>query len=383
MASTCFAITGGSGYIGLRLARRLKTLDQSAQVLLLDIQPPLIDESEHSCDTDRLVYRHCDLRSLASVRQALADVTCVFHLASYGMSGREMLNAKMIYEVNVCGTENVLRACVEYGIKKLIYCSTYNAIYTGDRELVGVTEDQCSYPSEKCFFDNYSRTKSLAEQLVLKASSSKLHTVAIRPAAIYGDGEARHLPRILNLVQQGLAFFAVGHEGILCDWLYADNLIEALILAEKSLPTHSGEAYFISDDHPVNNFQFLAQLTEGLGYKNCFTFYIPTSLMFYLGHMIELVHNVFARHVYNFAPFLTRAEVLKVGVTHYADISKAKRLLGYQVKVTPDEGMRRCVRWFDQHGYRKQKSKDTYGYIWLLIGCLLLLFIIFVSSIVR
>ena len=380
MATACFAITGGSGYIGLRLARRLLTLDQSAQVLLLDIRPPLIDEDDHS---DRLTYRHCDLRSASSVHQALADASCIFHLASYGMSGREMLNKPMIYQVNVTGTENVVRACLEHGIQKLIYCSTYNAIYTGDRELLSVTEDQCSYPPERCFFDNYSRTKSLAEQIVLKANSSKLHTAAIRPAAIYGDGEARHLPRILNLVQRGLAFFAIGHEGILCDWVYADNLIEALVLAEKSLPTHSGEAYFISDDHPVNNFQFLSQLTEGLGYKNCFAFYIPTPLMFYLGYTIELMHNLFARHVYNFAPFLTRAEVLKVGVTHYASISKAKQLLGYQVKVAPDEAMRRCIRWFDQHGYHKQRSKDRHAHLWLLIGSLLFLFIVFVSSVLR
>lgn len=367
MATPCFAITGGCGYIGLRLARYLREINDSNIVVLLDIRPPSFDKQ----DKNRLIYRYCDLRSYKSVYDGLLDVTCVFHLASYGMSGREMLNSRMIYDVNVNGTENIINACIKHGINKIIYCSTYNAVYTGKKELINVTEDQCLYPTEDKYCDNYSRTKSLAEQKILKACSSTLHTVAIRPAAIYGDGELRHLPRILNLVRQGLAFFAIGHENILCDWVYADNLVYALILAEKSIPKYSGEVYFISDDHPVNNFHFLSQLTKGLGYNYCFAFYIPTIFMFYLGYIIEILHDFFAIYIYNFDPFLTRAEVLKVGVTHYANITKAKKLLNYQVKVTPDEAMQRCVKWFEQHGYKKKTSHKLF---WLLTLIILLIF---------
>jgi nucleoside-diphosphate-sugar epimerase len=373
MATSCFAITGGCGYIGLRLARYLLEIDHLNTVVLLDIHPPSFDKQ----DLSRLTYHYCDLRSYKSVYEALSNATCVFHLASYGMSGREMLNKSMIYEVNVNGTENVINACIQHKIKKIIYCSTYNAVYTGNKELIGVTEDECSYPPQDTFCDNYSRTKSLAEQTILKACSSTLHTVAIRPAAIYGDGELRHLPRILNLVRQGLAFFAIGHENVLCDWIYADNLVYALVLAEKSLPKYSGEVYFISDDHPVNNFQFLSQLTKGLGYDYCFAFYIPTFIMFYFGYTIEIIHQLFAKYIYNFSPFLTRAEVLKVGVTHYAHIIKAKKLLCYQVKVKPDEAMQRCIKWFDEHGYKKKISQNNHRIFWLLLASLIILLIFY------
>ena len=371
MLAPCFAITGGCGYIGLRLARYLLQINDINTVVLLDIRPPSLEPID---DSRRLIYRSCDLRSYSSVQAGLLNTTCVFHLASYGMSGREMLNHTMIYEVNVKGTEHVINACLEHGIDKLIYCSTYNAVYTGMKELISVTEDQCSYPTEENYCDHYSRTKSIAEQLVLKASSTKLHTVAIRPAAIYGDGEMRHLPRILDLVRQGLAFFAIGHENVFCDWVYADNLVSALVLAEQSLPKYSGEVYFISDDHPVNNFQFLSQLTTGLGYEHCFGFYIPTFIMFYLGYLIEIIHHLIARRIYNFAPFLTRAEVLKVGVTHYANITKAKKLLGYQVQISPDEAMQRCIKWFDEHGYRTKKSRhSSLQSLWLLLVVVIIL----------
>ena len=376
MATSHFAITGGCGYIGLRLARYLLETSQANHVYLLDIRPPTDDEVSLTSNASRLIFRHCDLRSEQSVVEALVDTTCVFHLASYGMSGREMLNTSMIYDVNVIGTENVIKACVKHRIHKLVYCSTYNAVYTGKKELRGVIEAQCSYPCSNDYYDNYSRTKSLAEQMVLKSTSPDLYTAAIRPAAIYGDGELRHLPRILNLVRQGLAFFAVGHENVLCDWVYADNLVHALVLAAESLPKHSGEAYFVSDDNPVNNFHFLAQLTEGLGYANCFTFYVPTVIMFYFGYLIEIIHNLVAKHIYNFAPFLTRAEVLKVGVTHYANIDKAKTLLGYQVQVSSDKAMQRCIKWYDEHGYRNRTNRNNETFSWRLIVSLIVLVVL-------
>ena len=294
--ASCSAITGGCGYIGLRLARFLLDKDPSNTVLLLDVRPPDVE-----LDATRLTYRHCDIRNAHSVNDALASATCVYHLASYGMSGREVLNGPMIYEVNVVGTENILQACRQHGIAKVIFCSTYNTIYTGQRELIDVTEDQCSYPDLTAYCDEYSRTKALAEQAVLKANSSELGTVIIRPAAIYGDGEGRHLPRILTMARQGLAFFSVGDATVRCDWVYADNLVSALVLAEESLPKHAGEVYFISDDHPVNNFQFLSQLTQGLGYESCFTLSTSTTVMFYLALAIEMIHGLLARYIYDFA----------------------------------------------------------------------------------
>ncbi|CAF4759518.1 unnamed protein product, partial [Rotaria socialis] len=106
MTSPCFAITGGCGFIGLRLARYLLEIDSSTRVLLLDIRPPSNDEQQYISDSNRSVYRFCDMRSYDSVYSALSNATCVFHLASYGMSGREMLNTSMIFDVNVVGTEN-------------------------------------------------------------------------------------------------------------------------------------------------------------------------------------------------------------------------------------------------------------------------------------
>lgn len=84
-----------------------------------------------------------------------------------------------------------------------------------------------------------------------------IYTCAIRPAAIYGPGEERHLPRIVFLAKLGLLPFVIGESSVKSDWIYVDNLVLALILASMGLlddipgksgrPIAAGQAYFVSD----------------------------------------------------------------------------------------------------------------------------------------
>jgi hypothetical protein len=84
-----------------------------------------------------------------------------------------------------------------------------------------------------------------------------LYTCAVRPAAIYGPGEERHLPRIVSLAKKGLLPFKIGEASVKTDWVYVDNLVLALILASMGLlddipgkekhPIAAGQPYFVSD----------------------------------------------------------------------------------------------------------------------------------------
>lgn len=90
-----------------------------------------------------------------------------------------------------------------------------------------------------------------------RKNKGKLYTCAIRPAAIYGPGEERHLPRIMKLAKLGLLPFKIGGTSVKSDWVYVDNLVLALLLASMGLlddipgreghPIAAGQPYFISD----------------------------------------------------------------------------------------------------------------------------------------
>ncbi|KAK5873625.1 hypothetical protein PBY51_018650 [Eleginops maclovinus] len=103
-----FLITGGCGYFGYRLACSLHK--KGAKIILFDTISPKQELPED------IVFVQGDIREYAQVEKAIAGVDCVFHLASYGMSGREQLNRHLIEAVNVQGTQNVLQACIEHGV---------------------------------------------------------------------------------------------------------------------------------------------------------------------------------------------------------------------------------------------------------------------------
>lgn len=351
-----FLITGGGGYFGFRLACAL--LKTSSKVVLFDVSAPIQDLPEG------LIFMQADIRDYAQVEKAVRGSHCVFHIASYGMSGREQLNRKLIEEVNVKGTENILRACVAHGVPRLIYTSTFNVVFGGQEIKNG--DESLPYLPLHLHPDHYSRTKSIAEMQVLKANNSALNnstgvlrTCALRPAGIYGPGEQRHLPRIVSYIENGIFRFVYGDPDSLVEFVHVDNLVSAHLLAadaltEKQQCRAAGQAYFISDGSPVNNFEFFRPLVEGLGYSFP-TLRLPLLMIYLFAFLTEMVHFVVGR-IYNFQPLLTRTEVYKTGVTHYFSMRKAREELGYEPKLYDLEDV---VQWFRARGHGKKRSRSS------------------------
>ncbi|KAK9543002.1 hypothetical protein VZT92_000816 [Zoarces viviparus] len=353
-----FLITGGCGYFGYRLACSLHV--QGAKIILFDTVPPKQEVPED------FIFVQGDIREYAQVEEAVAGTDCVFHVASYGMSGREQLNRHLIEAVNVEGTENVLRACVEHGVPRLVYTSTFNVVFGG--QVIENGDESLPYLPLHLHPDHYSRTKSLAEMAVLNADgtalkdgSGVLRCCALRPAGIYGPGEQRHLPRIVGYIEKGIFRFVYGDPGSLVEFVHVDNLVSAHKLAAEALASEkqhrsAGQAYFISDGRPVNNFEFFRPLVEGLGYpfpKLC----LPFSLIYFVAFLTEMIHHLIGPF-YNFQPLLTRTEVYKTGVTHYFSMAKAKAELGYE----PQEyNLDEVVQWFRSRGHGRKSHSSPLG----------------------
>ncbi|XP_029000430.1 short-chain dehydrogenase/reductase family 42E member 1 [Betta splendens] len=346
-----FLITGGCGYFGYRLACSL--FKEGAKVILFDRAPPSQDTPEG------ILFVQGDVRDYAQVEEAVAGVDCVFHIASYGMSGREQLNRRLIEAVNVGGTRNVLKACVARRVSRLVYTSTFNVVFGG--QVIENGDERLPYLPLHLHPDHYSRTKSLAEMAVLQADgtalrggSGLLRTCALRPAGIYGPGEQRHLPRVVGYIEKGLFRFVYGKPSSLVEFVHVDNLVSAHQLAAQALAPErqhcsAGQAYFISDGRPVNNFEFFRPLVEGLGYAFPTT-RLPVSLVYFLAFLTELIHRLVGPF-YNFQPLLTRTEVYKTGVTHYFSVAKAKAELGYEPR---EHDLDEVVRWFRSRGHGKK-----------------------------
>jgi len=365
-----FLIVGGAGFVGCNLARELHAL--SCDVCIFDVMPIPHEYLDYAR------YRKGDVKDKNDLRDVIFEFSpqVIVHLASWGMSGSPMLNP-MCQTINVQGVAALIEVCIECSISKLIYTSSYNVIFGGE-EIKSGDETMDYFPIDK-HTDYYSKSKCQAEQLVLNANGKKLgndkllSTLVLRPAAIYGEGERRHFPRIIKLMDNGLFKFTVGNATV--DWVHINNLTQAFILATDKLVSindpkqvPSGCSYFISDDSPIHSWEFLRPLAEA---NDCEypTICIPVYIMIYFAIICELFHKLFKSFGLYIEPFCTQAEVLKVGITHYFSIQKAKNDFGYHPRINSIDGAKRVANY-----YKKKLHNDNY---FRLPSLLLMFFIIF------
>uniref|UniRef100_A0A3Q0TCG6 Short chain dehydrogenase/reductase family 42E, member 2 n=1 Tax=Amphilophus citrinellus TaxID=61819 RepID=A0A3Q0TCG6_AMPCI len=320
-------VTGGGGYFGFRLGKQLAS--EGFSVIFLDLNKP-------PCDIPNgAIFYQSDILDYSSLYKVCEGVDCMFHTAAYGMSGPEQLRKKQVESVNIGGTNNVIN-CKERSIPRLVYTSTINVVFAG-KPIVDGDEASVPYVPLNAHIDHYSRTKAIAEQMVLAANGCPLkggllRTCVLRPCGIYGSEERRHLHR-MN-VERRLFSFRFGDPQAQMNWVHVDNLVLAHKLAAEALSPKkscvaSGQAYFINDGVSVNLFEWLTPLLlqfEKLGCRQPLI-NLPVSLV-YSAILVEYLHVVL-RPVITVPLLFTRSEVRNIAVSHTFKIDKARRDLGY------------------------------------------------------
>ncbi|XP_060798450.1 putative short-chain dehydrogenase/reductase family 42E member 2 isoform X5 [Neoarius graeffei] len=325
-------VTGGAGFFGFRLGKALAR--QGNSVILLDLHQPRWELP------DGAVFLQGDVRDYDTLYKVCAGVDCIFHTASYGMSGPEQLRKEQVESVNVGGTNNIINVCCEHGISRLVYTSTVNVVFAGKPIEDGDEDSVPCVPLDK-HIDHYSRTKAIAERMILSANrrplkgGGLLQTCVLRPSGIYGPEERRHLHRVMVNVERRLFSFTFGDPKARMNWVHVDNLVMAHVLAAEGLTPErgciaNGQAYFINDGESVNVFDWMTPLFERLGYTRPLI-RLPVSLVYSAAFLMEQLH-VALRPVLEIPLLLTRNEVRNIAVSHTFRIEKARQQLGFSPK---------------------------------------------------
>lgn len=322
-------VTGGGGFLGGAVVRALKARGDT---------PISFTRSRYSwLDEIGVQQRLGDLTDATAVEQAVAGCDVVVHVAAKaGVWGRYA----DYLATNFTGTENVIAACRTQGVRKLVYTSTPSVVHTG-KDIEGGDE---SLPYAKQFDSYYPETKAKAERAVLVANGPDLATVALRPHLIWGPGDPHLIPRLLNRAKLG-KLKRIGSREIKVDVTYVDNAADAHVLAADELEVGApiaGKAYFISNGEPVVMWDFLNRILADAGLPPV-TKAVPAWLARLLGRATENVYGLF-----NVAgePSMTLFVAKQLSTSHWYDISAAKRDLGYEPKVSLEEGLKRLAATF-------------------------------------
>jgi nucleoside-diphosphate-sugar epimerase len=316
---TAAFVTGGSGFIGGALIRRLVADRWDVHALV---------RSEASAQKVTALGAHAIAGDLADVPSMAVGAQycevafhCAAHLGDWGT--REEFERG-----NVHGTQNALAAARQAGLRRFVHVGTEAALLAG-QPLIEVDE------RAPLRFDSpalYSSTKARAEDAVIEANQDGLETVVVRPRFVWGRGDTTLLPAMTEMVRAG-RFAWIGGGRHRTSTTHVDNVVHGLLLgAERGAPAG---VYFVTDGEPVVFRDFVTRLlaTQGVTPPDRSLPAPVASAVATVGETAWRLLPLPGR------PPLTRLAVWLSAVETTIDITRARTELGYAPVRTIDEGL--------------------------------------------
>jgi nucleoside-diphosphate-sugar epimerase len=302
-------ITGGAGFIGSNIAETL--VRQGEVVRVLD-----------NCSTGRLSnldscirsieFIHGDIRDLAQVREAMEGIDYVLHQAAVPSVGRSVDDPITTNESNVTGTLNVLVAARDAGVRRVVYAGSSSSY--GNSEILPKREDMPARP-----ISPYAISKYTGEQYCrVFYELYGLETVVLRYFNVFGPRQnpdsqyAAAVPTFINAITDNRQTTIFGDGEQSRDFTFVENVVQANILACHAEGA-AGEVFNIACGKRTT-INRLVEIIKGI-----------------LGYDGECVYD----------------QERRGDVRHsLADISKARRILGYEPLVDLETGLERTIGWF-------------------------------------
>ncbi len=307
-----FLITGGAGFIGSNIAQRL--IDRGHYVTVIDnFFTGRRENLSQAGESDRFRLIEADIRNIDAVREACRDVDFVLHEAAVPSVPRSIEDPIGTNEVNVDGTLNVLKACVENKVKRLVYAASSSAY--GDTAVLPKKEDMIPSP-----LSPYAVTKLTGEYYCrVFTDIYGLETVSLRYFNIFGPRQdpnsqyAAVIPRFITAMLKGEGPVVYGDGEQSRDFTYIENVIDANVGACYAPRAAAGRVFNVA----------------------CGTGYTLNALL----GMLEKIMNKKAGQRY--------LPSRKGDVRHSrADIAGAAEYIGYRIAVGFEEGLKRTVAYF-------------------------------------
>ncbi|MBN2377501.1 MAG: SDR family oxidoreductase [Sedimentisphaerales bacterium] len=309
---TLALVTGGAGFIGSNMIRFL--LEKGQQVRVLDNFET--GKRENLAEiADQIEVVEGDIRDQEAVKRSVDSVEVVYHLAALGSVPRSIKEPRTTHDVNVTGMLNVLESCRAAQVKRLVFASS-SSIY-GDSDVLPQHEGLLIAP-----ISPYGASKAIGE-IYNKAyyATYGLQTISLRYYNVFGPRQdptsqyAAAIPLFVSALMRNTppTIFDDGEQTR--GFTFIENVMNANWKAANAPETH-GEAINISTASAVSVNTVVNTIKELLG-KDIAPNYAPP-------REGDIKHSL-------------------------ADVSLAKKVIGYEPTVTFDQGIRRAIDWYKEN----------------------------------
>jgi len=303
-------IAGGAGFIGSHIVDKL--LEQDVQVTILDnLFTGLLENIEHNRSRKNLKFVKGDVRDSVLVKRLVKNVDAVFNDAAVVSVPRSVEDPLLANQVNVGGTLNLLKACLDSGVRRFIQASS--ASVYGDTQSLPITEDLPTKP-----ISPYAVSELAAENYArVFYTTYGLETVCLRYFNVYGPRQTCSkysgvTTIFVNQLLQNKPPIIFGDGKQTRDFVYVEDVVNANILAlteEKA----AGEVFNVATNKATTINTLVSNLQEVMNKKH-----------------LKPVHK---------AP--RRGDI----VHSYASIEKARRILGFKPRFSLKKGLTRLAEW--------------------------------------
>jgi len=311
-------ITGGNGFIGRHVVRKLLTTSRYSVVLIAN-RSNLVDREFQKLMP--LTFYATDIRDREAISNIFRDEeadTCV-HLAAKISVADSIRKPDETNDINVNGTLNVLEACHNNGVKNFVFASSA-AVY-GDVKELPISEDQTLRP-----LSPYGTSKMLAEQHVLSYNKLKKiqNIISLRIFNVYGNSKSSAndvVSKFASRLTKGLPPIIYGNGKHTRDFISVDDVADAILLSVKAMEELKNNNNYNLGSSPIFNI--------GTG--------IATSVN-------ELAHKMINMSGLELNPiYVNRSQDDGVILHSYADTAKAKEVLHFVPKKDIDDGLRELL----------------------------------------
>lgn len=316
-------VTGANGFTASIVCRQLiekgykvrGLVRKNADMKLIEGVPVEFHFADLAVDTDFSIV--------------MKDVDVIYHIAAAYRT--ENVPRKYFWDVNVEGTRKLLEAAKKAGVKKFVHSSTVGV--QGDIENPPAKEEYRYAPG-----DYYQESKVDGEKLVLEFyQREKLPISIVRPVGIYVPGDTRFL-KLFKHINNG-KFRMIGSGNVLYHMTFVEDLARGFILAgEKNESV--GEIFTIGGEGYLTLGELVEKISKILN-KPVPKTKIPVWPVWFGGLLCEIACKPFG-----ISPPIYRRRVDFFVKDRAFDISKAKRIIGYQPKVALEEGLKITADWY-------------------------------------
>ena len=327
-------VTGGTGFIGTHLVKALLKDNKAVRVLALENTSEKLElETEANLKELGAQIVHGNLYDSNSLIRAAKNVDVVYHLGS--VSRPKRIPSGKYYDVNILGTRNLLKSIAKNNLSRFIHVSTVSVL--------GLSPDGKPLAEEDYQYSNleYGTTKRESEQIaIIFGYKQKIPVVVIRPSLVYGPGSlVRKI--MFSCVKYGM--FPLFNKGeAKMEFLYVENLVQALLLAEKKKEA-IGETFNITDGCSYKISLIVETMAKELNVNHKGR-PMPIALGVLAGVFIEVLGKILGFH----PPFSRSAVDWMSRNRNVYSCEKAKQILGYNPGIDLSEGIRRTVAWYNE-----------------------------------